>query len=99
MALIDFITNFPDEESCKLKFKEYREYIGYIIVCSHCGCSEHYWKRAKESYECKACGYRQSLRSNTVMHKSKLPYMANNFYIPFHCLAYRIHLWYRTKIL
>ena len=28
----------------------------------------------KESYECKGCKYRQGLRANTVMHKSKLSY-------------------------
>jgi len=83
MTLIDFITDFPDEESCKLKFKAYREHIG--IVCSRCGCSEHYWKRDKESYECKSCGYRQSLRSNTVMHKSKLPY--RYWFIAMHLLT------------
>jgi len=72
MTLIDFIKEFPDEASCKVKFKEYREHVG--VVCPKCGCRDHYWKRDKESYECKGCSYRQSLRSNTVMHKSKLPY-------------------------
>jgi Zn ribbon nucleic-acid-binding protein len=72
MTLIDFIKAYPDEESCKKKFKAYREQIG--VVCSKCESKEHYWKRDKESYECKKCGYRQSLRSNTVMHKSKLSY-------------------------
>jgi hypothetical protein len=31
-------------------------------------------KKDRESYECKVCGYRQSLKANTVMHKSKLPF-------------------------
>ena len=72
--MIDFIKEFPDEESCKskFKFKAYREHVG--VVCPKCGCRDHYWKRDKESYECKGCSYRQSLRSNTVMYKSKLPY-------------------------
>jgi len=72
MTLIEFINEFPDEASCKSKFKQYREHIG--VVCTKCGCKEHYWKQDKESYECKHCGYRQGLKANTVMHKSKLPY-------------------------
>ena len=34
----------------------------------------HYWKKDKEMYECSLCGFRTSLKSGTVMHKSKLPY-------------------------
>lgn len=72
MNLIDFISNFPDEESCKQKFKEYREQVG--VMCSKCGGTRHYWKKDKEQFECKACGTRTTLKSGTVMHKSKLPY-------------------------
>ena len=31
MTLIDFIKEFPDEASCKSKFKAYREHAG--VVC------------------------------------------------------------------
>ena len=72
MTLIEFINEFPDELSCKSKFKQYREHIG--VICFRCGCKEHYWKQDKESYECKSCGYRQGLKANTVMHKSKLSF-------------------------
>ena len=72
MTLIDFIKEFPDEASCKLKFKQYRERVG--VICIKCGGVSHYWKSDKESYECKNCGYRQSLKANTVMHKSKLSF-------------------------
>ncbi|MCP4970526.1 MAG: transposase, partial [Arcobacter sp.] len=72
MNLIDFISAFPDEESCKQKFKEYRETVG--IECIKCSHTKHYWKRDKEQYECKNCGFRTTLKSGTVMHKSKLPY-------------------------
>jgi len=72
MTLIDFIKEFPDEASCKLKFKQYRERAG--VICIKCGGESHYWKSDKESYECKNCGYRQSLKANTVMHKSKLSF-------------------------
>ena len=71
MRLIDFMKSFPDEESCKLKMKEYREKQG--IVCPHCGCTHHYWKKDKGCFECSRCHYRQSLKANTVMHGSQLP--------------------------
>ena len=43
MRLIDFMNAFPDEASCKSKLKEYREKQG--VVCPHCGCTQHYWKK------------------------------------------------------
>lgn len=73
MNLLNFSAQFPDEDSCKAKWREYREKIG--VVCPKCGSKEHYWKADKENYECKHCQYRQSLRSNTVMHGSQLPFM------------------------
>ena len=45
MRLIEFINSFPDEESCKEKFKEYRETVG--IVCQRCQNREHYRKKDK----------------------------------------------------
>jgi hypothetical protein len=72
MNLLNFVSQFPDENSCKAKWKEYRDNQG--VVCPKCGCKEHYWKSDKEKYECKKCSYRQSLRSNTVMHSSQLPF-------------------------
>ena len=72
MNLLNFVAQFPDEASCKAKWKEYRDKQG--IVCPKCGHEEHYWKSDKECYECKQCKYRQSLRSNTVMHGSQLPF-------------------------
>ena len=72
MNLLNFTTTFPDEESCKRKWKEYRDKLG--VVCPHCGSRFHYWKTDKACYECKQCKYRQSLRSNTMMHGSQLPF-------------------------
>jgi DNA-directed RNA polymerase subunit RPC12/RpoP len=83
MNLIDFIQEFPDEASCQRKFKEYREHIG--IVCPKCGSQSHYWKSDKECYECKHCAYRQSLKANTVLHKSKLPF--RYWFIAMHLLT------------
>ena len=83
MSLIDFIEDFPDELSCKQKFKEYRDQVG--VVCPKCGCQDHYWKKDKEQYECKSCKTRITLKSGTVMHKSKLPF--RYWFIAMHLLT------------
>ncbi|MDR3327719.1 MAG: IS1595 family transposase [Prevotellaceae bacterium] len=83
MNLLNLATSFPDESSCKLKWKEYRDKQG--VVCPHCGSKAHYWKSDKECYECKTCHYRQSLRSNTIMHGSQLPF--RYWFVAFHLLT------------
>ena len=40
MTLIGFIKEFPYEESCKVKFRAYRDHLG--VVCPKCGCRDHY---------------------------------------------------------
>ena len=82
-TIIDFISEFPDEESCKQKFREYREHVG--VVCPKCGGKDHYWKKDKEQYECKSCRTRITLKSGTVMHKSKLPF--RYWFIAMHLLT------------
>ena len=71
--LFEFINRFPDEASCLAHFKEVRDQLG--IVCKKCGCSEHYWKKDRESYQCKKCGKRITLRSGTVLENSNLSYL------------------------
>lgn len=83
MKLIDFGIEFSDEESCKQEFKKYREISG--IICQKCGSKDHYWKSDKEQYECKECKFRTTLKSGTVMHKSKLPY--RYWFIAMHLLT------------
>ncbi len=62
--------NYPDEESCKATWKQYRDRVGVAFVCPHCGSKKQYWKADKECYECRKCGYRQILRANTVMSRA-----------------------------
>jgi len=83
MNLLNFIEQFPDEDSCKLKYKEVRDGIG--IICSACGSKEHYWKNDKWQYECKKCGKRTTLRSGTAMHGSRLPF--RHWFIAIHLLT------------
>ena len=83
MNLLNFIEQFPDEESCILKYKEVRDKVG--VTCSACGCKKQYWKKDKYQYECTDCGKRTTLRSGTVMHGSKLPY--RYWFIAIHLLT------------
>jgi len=84
MKLIDFISRFPDENSCRAKFKEYRDLVG--VTCPKCGCKVHYWVGGKsQRYECKHCGYRQSLRANTVLHHSHATY--REWFLTMHLLT------------
>lgn len=71
MNLLNFISQFPDEDSCKLKLKAIRDKEG--VVCHRCGGKDHYWKRDKWQYECKACKTRTTLKGGTIMHGSRLP--------------------------
>jgi hypothetical protein len=83
MNLIKFIESFPDEASCRLKFKEYRDKEG--IICRKCGCKEHFWLSTIEKYQCKKCKTRTSLRSGTIMQASNLPF--RYWFIAFHLLT------------
>ena len=83
MNLINFIEQFPDETSCKLKFKEMRDSVG--VTCRHCGSKEHYWQQSIWMYECKHCKTRTTLRSGTVMQASKLPF--RYWFIAIHLLT------------
>lgn len=72
MKLVDFITRFPDEQSCKDAFREYRQQIG--VVCRNCKETSHYWMKSIEQFQCKACRTRTTLRSGTVMESSNLSF-------------------------
>lgn len=87
MKLIEFEKHFPDEGSCKMKFKEIRVKEG--VVCPRYGCTHHYWKSSKEVFQCSKCRYRQSLRANTVMHGSKLSF--KYWFIAMHLLTATKH--------
>ncbi|OAV63435.1 Transposase zinc-ribbon domain protein [Bacteroidales bacterium Barb6XT] len=51
MNLLNFVSEYPNEASCRHGIKECRDRQG--VVCPKCGHTEHYWKSDKESYECK----------------------------------------------
>ncbi len=70
MNFKDFLTKFPDEESCQNFIKAKREADG--ISCRKCGCKNHYWRKKTKVWQCKKCDYRTSLKVGTVMENSNL---------------------------
>lgn len=72
MKLIEFIQHYPDEQSCKDAFREYRQKVG--VKCRKCQSTKHYWMKSIEQFQCIECRTRTTLRSGTVMHDSNLPF-------------------------
>jgi DNA-directed RNA polymerase subunit RPC12/RpoP len=72
MRILDFYKRFPDEESCKQEFIQFRLNEG--ITCKRCKSSNHYWKKKREQWECKQCSFRTTIKSGTVMENSKLSF-------------------------
>lgn len=83
MKLFDFNKYFPDEASCRRAFKEMRDREG--VTCQHCGSHDVVWLESKQQYQCRHCRHRTTLRSGTVMHGSKLPFMY--WFIAMHLLT------------
>jgi hypothetical protein len=72
MTIINFLKEFKDDNVCRKQFKETREKAG--IKCKTCFGNDHYWLPSKEQWQCKACGFRTTLRSGTIMESSKLSF-------------------------
>lgn len=71
MNIFEFINHFPNEESCEIFLKTYRDNTG--IYCKTCKCiSKHYWFSGRKFFECSKCRRRSSLKSGTVMESSNL---------------------------
>ena len=72
MNLIKLVESFPDEQTCRNKFKKIRDAEG--VICRRCGSKEHYLLKTIEPYQYKRCKARIRLRSGTVMQESNLPF-------------------------
>lgn len=70
MNILNFIEQFPDEQSCIEHFKGTRERQG--IICKKCDCKKHYWLNGKKQWQCSGCKFRTTLRSGTLMESSNL---------------------------
>lgn len=77
MKIFEFLQNFPNEQSCKVHFKDNREKMG--LKCKDCGCLKHYWLQAKWQWQCSSCGFRTGLRAGTILHKTKISF--HKFYL------------------
>ncbi len=80
---MSFLKEFPTEESCKRHFIEYRKTKG--VIYQKCECKEHYWLQSIEKFKCKNCHFRTTLRSGTMLHASKLPYIY--WYLAMHLMT------------
>lgn len=78
----ELIEVYKEESLAVEAFKEYRLKKG--IVCKKCGCHQHYWLTSKIQFQCRACRFRTTLRSGSVLEGSKLPY--SYFFIAVHLL-------------
>ena len=83
MKIYEFTQIFPNEYSCRMHFKAFREKEG--IVCKKCSCSKHYWLQSKWQWQCSECRFRTTLRSGTIMESAKLP-----FYKWYLCMSFMI---------
>lgn len=73
MNIAQFIAQYPNEDHCREKFRQYRKLHG--VECRNCGCSVHYDLKGKnQGFRCKNCGTFTSLKSGTLLHHSKLTY-------------------------
>lgn len=73
---------YKNEALATEAFKEYRVKKG--ISCKKCGSHQHYWLNSKFQFQCRACRFRTTLRSGSVLEGSKLPY--SYFFIAVHLL-------------
>jgi hypothetical protein len=71
MNIINFINRFPDEASNIDFIKEQRSKQG--IICKKCTGYRNYWLENKHSFQYASCGFRTSIRGNTVLENKNLP--------------------------
>lgn len=83
MNLIDFLKQFPTEQTCINHFKQFKEQ--QLLVCQRCGGIDHYWLKNKLMHECKQCHRRTSLRSGTCLAHTKLPFQY--WYLTLHLMT------------
>ena len=71
MNLLQFVKEYPNEETCLEKFVAYRLERG--ITCDKCGeMTKHYFVKAQKRFECSKCKCRTSYKQGTMMEKSKI---------------------------
>lgn len=70
--LKDFMSDFPDDETC-LEWLKTRRYPDGIH-CKECDAiTPHYFIESRKSYSCQECGHHVHPTANTIFHKSRTP--------------------------
>lgn len=72
MNILDFLSEFRDEQACKAHFKKQREQEG--VKCKKCGGTHHYWLKGKDQWQCSGCNFRTTLKSGSIMEGSKVDF-------------------------
>ena len=72
MNILEFMAQFPDEDSCKEYY--YQKRLKEGVTCKKCQCQRHHWLASIEQFHCRCCGFRTTLRSGTVMENSRLSF-------------------------
>lgn len=72
MNILEFMEEFPTEQSCRDHFREQREKEG--VECKRCGNHHHYWLKAKNQWQCSKCDFRTTLKSGSIMEGSKVSF-------------------------
>ncbi|MDG1914846.1 MAG: transposase, partial [Crocinitomix sp.] len=56
ITILEFVTEFPTEQSCRDHFLTQRESEG--VICKKCSNEKQYWLKAKEQWQCASCSFR-----------------------------------------
>ena len=72
MNILEFVSKFSDEQSCKAYFRDIR--MKEDVICKKCSFKKHYWLNSKWQFQCLQCNFRTTLKSATVMENSRLPF-------------------------
>ena len=72
MTILDYMTHFSNEESCKDYF--YRTRLKQGVIRKKCKNTKHYWLSKRCQFECSKCKFKTTLRSGTVMENSRLSF-------------------------
>jgi len=71
ISLIEFQRKYNTEKKCEKHIIKHKWPDGYI--CEKCQHTEFYYIATRKHYQCKFCGYQESITANTVMHKTHVP--------------------------
>ena len=72
MNLLELSSVFPDEASCRQKYREHQKQVG--VSYTYCGSVHYYRKNHKKDRACNSCTMQTYLTYGSVTHQSELPY-------------------------